>query len=318
MNDCTEPPQATEFTTDWTAFEKRLARLLASFAAPTLHDTIRLRYPSPGGALCEVTIEGGFTENCVEGEFSTIVRMLLPGQEIRTYSFAEDAPEAPEALDNAAREVCLFLRESALIAHPSLLTAEADSGRPLPELELPDAAGIVREVDDRLGRPARRLANRGDDGPTPLIRSDHGSTDDLPEGALALGVKELREAVEVVLESKYGTVDLDSDGDYRIHHPFIGGTRFYVSVPDEQPVIRIWKTVVYGVNSRRAATIEANYLNRVHPFTKWVLWGHNLSQEVYIPCAPFVPHLLEEMLDRFGEQYAENVSALQLRLGGNE
>lgn len=318
MNGGTEPPHATEFTTDWTAFEKRLARLLASLAAPTLHDTVRLRYPSAGGALCEVTIEGGFAENGVGGEFFTTVRMLLPGQEIRTYSFAEDALNTPDSLTNAARDVCFFLRESALLAHPSLLTAAADSGRPLLELELPDAAGVVREVGHRSRRPARRLANRTDSGPTPLIRSDTGSADDFPEVVFAFSVSDLRRAVEVVLESKYGTIDRDSDDDYRVYHPFIGGTRFYVSVPDDQPVLRIWKPVVYGVNSRRAATIEANYLNRVHPFTKWVLWGHDLFQEVYVPCKPFVPHLFEEMLDRFGEQYIENVSALQLRLGGNE
>jgi len=72
------------------------------------------------------------------------------------------------------------------------------------------------------------------------------------------------------------------------------------------------------VKSRQSAVIEANYLNRTHPLTKWILLGHSLVQEKFISSVPFVPDRLIEELNDFDEQYDDNRSQLLLRLGGND
>lgn len=300
-NNTIPPAPTTEFTDGWRDFERRLSVLLADLALPTLNDTVSLRFPKPDDGLGEIALEGSVDDNATA--FVPGVRVTLPGHDARFYRLRDNetnANEKAEVIPDAARAVCAYLRDSALVAHPSLLSVQAERTRDVGErLGVPDAGEVVREVQ------ALVLDLRGDARPGP----------DRPEALFPESPEQLRAAIETALRAKYGSLDLDDDGDYRIDHPAIHGSCYYVTLMVDRPLVRIWKTIVSGVSSRPAATIEANFLNRAHPLTKWVLWGHDLVQEVYVSGAPFAPHMFEEMLDRFDEQYGGNVSALRLRLG---
>ena len=98
----------------------------------------------------------------------------------------------------------------------------------------------------------------------------------------------------------------------------ICGTRLYLSVLADRPLIRLWRVVVSDVKQRQSAVIEASYLNRTHPLTEWILLGHSPVREKFISAAPFVPDRLIEELNDFDEQYDDNRSQLLFRLGGND
>lgn len=308
MNVNPNPSHVTDFTSDWIAFEQRLSRFLGDLAKPTLQNVVRLHYPTADDSIQQVTLRGMVAEKDCVNHAGDGVQVELRGEAAHFYGLRDEAEEIPDA----AHDVCKFLRESAQVAHPGLLATNADTPLEfLLRLELPDVSAIVRELAEP--RRTRRGQSPG------ISELSHGMSEKpFPEVVFPESAEELREAVESVLMAKYSSVDIDTDGDYRIDHPFIGGTRFYVTLLDDRPLIRIWKTIISGVNSRRSATIEANYLNRVHPLTKWVLWGHDLVQEVYVPGGPFTPHIFEEMLECFTEQHIGNLSALQLRLGAIE
>lgn len=204
-----------------------------------------------------------------------------------------------------ARRVTTFLKDEWQVPLPELLVAAADrgAGLHLERLGIGSPSQVPNEAVEHARLAPRRLPRKGVRGPD---KRGEFTTVALPDPPGAL-----RQAVEEVLERRYGVAEADDDGDYPAGAL---GTRFYVSILEDRPVIRIWKTVVRGVRSRRSAVIEANYLNRTHPLTRWVLWSGDLVQEVYLPAAPFVPSQFDEMLERFTEQYGETVSALTMRL----
>jgi len=311
----------TEFTNDWVQFEARLAGFLQRLAQPTPNDTVRLRYPTADGALGEIILEGTFG-----GETSDIgleprgracltgVSVTLPAMSAQFYPIASDPEQAPEA----ASVVCTFLREEAMVARPSLLAADADriGGNMLELLELPSLDGIPREDGEPSQNP-RRVERRGDRQLAKALLDDSTSGQSWPALSWPASVDEVHEAVEQVLVLKYGTADLDIDDDFVIDSAPEGGTRFYLTVINDRPMIAFRKAVVIHVNSRQSAVIEANYLNREVADVRWVLRGYTLYQELSFPTAPFVPIRFVEMLDQFGQQYRDNVSALRMRLGGD-
>ena len=311
---------ATEFTNDWVQFEARLADFLERLAQPTLNDTVRLRYSTADEALGEIILEGTFG-----GETSDLgldprdrafligVSVTLPEMPAKFYAIAGD----PDQAADVASVVCTFLREKAQVAHPSLLTAEADRiGAELPDLlGLPDPEGVPLENDQQLRRNPRRVARRGDRNSAAAALGDAVSAQSWPELSWPASVDGVREAVEQVLVMKYGTATLDSDDDFVIDSTAEGGTRFYLTVINDRPMIAFRKAVVLHVNSRQSAVVEANYLNREVADIRWVLRGYTLYQELSFPTAPFVPIRFAEMLDQFGLHYRDNVSELRMRLG---
>ena len=313
----------TEFTNDWAQFEDRLAGFLGKLAQPTLNDTVHLRYPTVDKALGEISLEGAYGGDTSDiglesrGRAYLIgVNVTLPDTSPHFYPIAGDSEQVSEA----ASVVCVFLREEALVAHPSLLTAEADRiGRTLLDLlGLPGPEGVPREDDEPKGRsPRRRLAQRGGRG-LDTVSLDVPLAEKLwPELSWPESVDEVHEAVEAVLVLKYGTALLDVDDDFVIDSTAEGGTRFYLTVINDLPMIAFRKAVVLCVKSRQSAVIEANYLNRDVADIRWVLRGYTLYQELGFLTAPFVPIRFVEMLDRFGQQHRNNASALRLRLGGD-
>ena len=313
----------TEFTNDWAQFEGRLADFLGRLAEPALKDTVRLGYPTVDKALGEIVLEG-----TLGGETSDIgleprgpacligVNVTLPDMSPLFYSIADD----PEQMSEAAGVVCVFLRDQALVAHPSLLTAEADriAQTVLDLLGLPSPEGVPCEADEpKEPNPRRRLVRRGNRPHDTASLGDPVSVKPWPELSWPESVDEVHEAVEQVLVLKYGTAPLDTDDDFVVDSSADGGTRFYLTVINDQPMIAFRKAAVICVKSRQSAVIEANYLNRGAADIRWVLRGYTLYQELSFPTNPFVPIRFAEMLDQFGQQYRDNASALQMRLGGD-
>lgn len=317
MND-TGDAGATEFTIDWANFEARLAHVLGELAQPGINGTVRLRYPTGDGTLGEVTLESTTAETSdLSPALESIsqmrgVNVLLPGHTTKFHKPDEDSKLMPEA----AHDVCEYLRSEALVAHPTLLTAEADGiGHDLlNKLGLPGPGGVLREARPPKQQNARRqIARRG-------VAESTAQPDGTPAGvspgiSWPRSVDEIRDVVEKALTQRFGSATMDDDGDYVIDTSEEGGTRFYVTVINDQPVLAFRKMVVLYVNSRRAAVIEANYLNRECLEIRWVLRGYTLNQEYCFSTAPFVPSRFIEMVEQFSAQYRDSVSALRLRLG---
>ncbi len=322
MNDPSCAEGATEFTNDWAQFEGRLASLLGELAQPTLNDIVRLRYPMRGEVFGEMILESALGDETSDigsepcGVAYLIgVRVLLCGRPPRFYPIL-DGGEIPEA----AHDVCTFLRDDALVPHPSLLTAEAEGfgRRMLDRLGLQGVGGVVREAaGPNQGQSKRRISQRGvrELGGSPLIsRAPEAAW---PEISWPQSIDETCEAVEELLTLKYSKATRDIDDDYVIDTSAEGGTHFYLTVINDRPKIVFRKAVVILVNSRQSAVIEANYLNRETGDIRWVLRGYTLYQEHCFLTAPFVPVRFAEMLDLFGEQYGYTVSELRMRLGGD-
>jgi len=311
---------ATEFTSDWAQFEVRLAGVLGKLAQSTQKAMLRLRYPTVHNSLGEVTLEGTSDGTASDiglegrGTASLIgVSVVLRGVGPHFYPLPAELEEIPEA----ANKVCDFLREDALVAHPSLLTADGDyvSTDLLDMLGLTSPAGVVREARESKQRTPRRLAKWDDPDLDVFTNRDEIAGKHWPELSWPRSVDEVHEAIDKILMLKYGSVELDTDDDFIIDTSAQGGTRFYLTVINDLPMILCRKAAVLHVNSRGAAVIEANYLNREVMDIRWVLRGYTLYQELGFPTAPFVPNRFVEMLDRFGLHYRDTVSALRLRLG---
>lgn len=309
----------TSFTTDWSDFQERLTFVLNQLARRSSDGAIRLIYPTGGdGAGTVVVLEtavGGATSDIGLDPRSLIplagVSVRLPGRPPRFYVLEDE-----DAMAEPAHDTCEFLRDAALVAHPSLLTAEADGSDPailLPLLELPEAAAMPLEMNGR--RAPRRVARRGPAAHAELTPgSDSIRVVPSREVVWPESIEEVAEAVEEVLSRKYGGARVDDDGDYVIEAPEAGGARFYLTLITDRPMIMFRKAAVLTVDSRRSAIIEANYLNRESTEIRWVLRGYTLYQELSFPTAPFVPARFTQMLDEFAARYRESVSALQLRL----
>jgi hypothetical protein len=274
-----EEPCASSFSVAWIAFEDRLVRFLTLLENPEIDGRVSIDVPFTDELLPHTSR--------VRRDAVAIARLAdgftirIDGERARFHRF-EDAPRSFPVI---ARELCARLRTEWHIAHPSLLTvrAEPDVAAAAAVLGLAESDRVVREATN-----------------APLALRVDGHVD-------------ARDVVGQTLTIRFGEVSIDDDEDLRVE---VDGVGFYVSLPEGQPLLRMWTPVVRNVGSRRAATIEANYLNRLHPLTKWVLWGRALTQEIHMPLRPFIPCLFNELLDRFAEQYIANVSSLQLRLGG--
>ena len=300
----------TEFSLAWKEFEQQLAQFLARLADPAAHGSIRINAPAPVGEVRRVTIIGTYRE----GNSGVIVTPR--GSRLGHREFYELTLDRTRIAEVAGTISAMF-RDQWQIAHPSLLCFEADStvGAMADALGIGAVNHVPNELTERQpeGDAHAGVFTRGD-------KTNSAGNDDHPvfdprHAVWPDSATELRSAVEEVLTLKYGYVDPDEDGDYVVNRLSILGTRFYVTVFEDRPVIKLWKTIVREVHSKRAAVIEANYLNRIHPFTRWVLWGNDLHQEMYLATAPFVPFRFDELLHLFTEQYEDNKSALQLRLG---
>lgn len=174
--------------------------------------------------------------------------------------------------------------------------------------------GVPREAAaDQRPLSVGRIAGRED--PEIDTGSDHEREASGREISWPQSAEETQAAIERVLTLKYGTVVMDSDGDYAISTGAGGGIRFFVTVADGGASIAFHRTVVGRVNSQQSAVIEASYLNRDNRDVRWVLRGRALSQEMHFSTAPFVPARFGEMLDLFGKRYRGSVSVLRMRLG---
>ena len=273
----------------WDVFESALTELMCDLVKPTLHDTVRFVHPD--AASHQQIVLASAT-----GAGPAALILSLGGCETDLIA-VNLHDESPQTFRPSAERLARHLREEWHIPHPELVVVTADrlAGLRLERLGIGSPSQVVHEAAWQA-RALRRVARR-----VPGALPDEQSH--TPEM--------LRAAVEEVIVGKFGSAEADEDGDYRVDR---FGAGFYVSILEDRPVVRLWKTVVRGVASRRAATIEANYLNRSHPLTRWVLWGQDLVQEVYLPAHPFIPSHLDEMLERFAEQYTDTVSSLRLRL----
>lgn len=270
---------------DWDGFESALAELMCDLVKPTLNDTVRFLHPD--AASHQQIVLASATRDGAAG-----LILSLGGYEA-DWIVIDLSSESPEFFRPSAERLARHLRDNWHIPHPGLVVVTGDrfAVLKLKRLGIGSPSQVVREA----AVPARAL------------RREPGSLPDEQSHSADL----LRAAIEEVIVGKFGFAEADDDGDYRVDQ---FGASFYVSILEDRPMVRLWKTVVRGVASRRAATIEANYLNRIHPLTRWVLWGQDLVQEIYLPARPFIPSQLDEMLDRFAEQYTDTVSSLQLRL----
>ena len=307
MTDTNGNPPVTEFSDAWTNFENRLSEFLAILAEPTINGLAQLHAPSPAGDPRIISLEARMF-----AEIGVDIRVMR--QRSQFYPLTEGA----DAMPDAAREICRVFRDEWEIAHPSMLTAEGDGFvRDIAaRLGLNEPAQVPDEAveHEKLRRPARQIARRGDADVSHLTNQGDG----FPDVIFPLSSDHLRSLIETTLDKHLHRHSRDEDGDYLVDGAIIGGTRLYLSVLADRPLIRLWKVVVSDVKSRQSAVIEANYLNRTHPLTKWILLGHSLVQEKFISSVPFVPDRLIEELNDFDEQYDDNRSQLLLRLGGND
>jgi len=307
----------TEFTQAWVDFESRLGSFLRMLAAPTIYGVLHLSAPTGGDTPETVTVNGRMAP-----DIGVTVNAPM------THGLFFPLVDGVESMADAASMVCAILRDRWDVAHPSLLTAwveepafgldvAAKLGLGGPEL-IPDEVQEherVRRVRRRLDRSAAvaRSAD-GDEFESPLINE----IERIPEAVFPTSPEHLRALIGTTLHRHLLTYSEDEDGDLVVEAVPIGGTRVFLSILGDKGLIRIWKSVVRQVNSRRAAVVEANYLNRAHPLTKWILVGHTLVQETYVCAAPFVSDRLIDALNDFDEQYDDNLSQLRLRLGGEE
>ncbi len=319
MNDRSGAAGATEFTIDWTRFEAGLAALLGQLARPGVAGTLMLRYETGNGMLGEVSIHSATSEASGDVDSPTTdlreagVNVLLPEGPVAFYP-----RDVGSEVTAAARYVCDFLRAEAQVAHPSLLTAEADgiAAELVEALGVPGPGGVLREA--RLPKPRKRRVAADDNAVVTDSALGGPGADLWPAITWPRSVDEVRNAVEEVLGIRFGSATMDDDGDYVIEMSGGGGSRFYLTVINDAPYAAFRKAVVLYVNSRRSAVIEANYLTREHPEIRWVLRGHTLYQEYSFSTAPFVPLRFVEMLDQFDLHYRANVSSLRMRLGGDD
>lgn len=311
---------ATEFTTDWSQFEVRLAHLFGELAKPGVAGDLVLYYPTGEEMLREVNISSATSEASGDGTSPTNnlreagVNVLLPEGPVTFYALEVGS----EVIGEAALAVCVYLRSEAFVAHPSLLTADADGAGAdlLDQLCLPGPGGVLREARPPVQRKGKRQIVRRNDTDSVTESETRGAEEDgWPGISWPLSVDEIRDVVEEVLSPMFGSVRIDDDGDYVINTSEAGGPRFYVTVLNDEPFLAFRKAVVLHVNSRRSAVIEANYLNRANTEIRWVLRGHMLYQECFFSVAPFVPVRFAEVVERFSSAYRDTESALRLRLG---
>lgn len=301
------------FTRAWADFDRRLAVLLGELALPTLHDQVRLYPPAALVGGDEIVLAGLF----IGPSMGVVVSMGGWRTVFHEYRKSDAGGDRVGlgAMD-AAREISQYIQQNWGLPHPELIAGVAEGWAELRlrEMGIRSPGHVLREDDGHQMPPRRPRATGGEDAGRTAAAG--GALRQLgSELVFATSVDQLREAVESVLDRKYGEVRKDADGDYRVDSRAVVGTDFFLTVMDDRPLIRLWKVTVEDVRSRRAAIIEANYLNRAYPLTRWVLWGHDLVQEIYVAAAPFSPSRLEEMLDTFVHHHNTNDSALRLRLG---
>ncbi|CAN5218242.1 hypothetical protein BH09ACT6_BH09ACT6_15450 [soil metagenome] len=308
MTDTNEHASLSEFSGAWADFERRLSEFLPALASPTLNGLVKLRAPAIADHPHSITIETRII-GAVIG-----VDIRIDEQRTTFYPLAAGAESMPEA----AHDICRAFRGDWEIAHPSLLTAHGDGigsdiferlGVSAPEQVLDEAA-----EHQKLRGAARRIARRG-------VQEAGGcdiGAEELPTVIFPQSPEHLRSAIEGTLDSHFLRRELDIDGDYIVDAEVIGAARVYVTLLTDRPLIRVWKVIVGDVNSRASAVIEANYLNRTYPLTKWILLGHSLVQELFVSATPFVPKRFIEALHDFDTQYDDNFSQLRLRLGGDD
>jgi hypothetical protein len=299
---------ATEFTDAWEDFERKLAEALAQLYNLTAGVSFTLF--AGGGRDRDLSIT--FETRLFDG---IGLDSRFPGIPTIHDALSTDPASAAEP----ARRACGVLRDEWSIPHPSLLTMDVGSESVREVLGLGSPSAVVDELDaQRQHRAsARRVARRGGAAADALQDFLEADDEGFPSAIFPLSTQHLRELVEAALTESVLDYRVDDDGDFVVRMLPILGARIYVTVLEDRPLLRIWRPVVREVNSRRSAVIEANYLNRTYPLTKWTLSGQILTQELFVPATPFVAERFIESIRLFDEHHDETISALKLRLGAD-
>lgn len=187
-----------------------------------------------------------------------------------------------------ARDVIAGLRQVFGVAHPDLLTYAAWG----PASDAARALGLVATDDI----PAEASASWA-----PLARMPENRDDML---------RMLAEVIADVLDDEPTT---DGDGDFVIEHR---GHTVWIGIHEEQPAVKIFTRLVADVPSRRATAVELGILNRNALWSRWVLRGRAIWQELTIPALPFVPMHVQAMIAHFIQAMDDTCDDLTLRVGG--
>ncbi|MGH1564677.1 T3SS (YopN, CesT) and YbjN peptide-binding chaperone 1 [Mumia sp. DW29H23] len=124
----------------------------------------------------------------------------------------------------------------------------------------------------------------------------------------------LAELVDDALTSVFGHAPTkNDDGDIPVR---TAAARIYVRVPDDEPAVDLFGSVVLDVRDREAAAREVGILNRDTRYVTFVLRGDQVTARVHVPASPFVPSHLRDLLSVTLDVVADATDDLVARTGG--
>jgi hypothetical protein len=280
----------------WRTFQASLADHLV---AMTDEDSLVVEVvpgEEPTGGSAPYVQFAGFGGDHVRGEVSSN-RYLAPEHQLdeaRQDALLRQGWEAPDESanffvqlpttdgDRLAVMAVRALRDVFDVPHPAFLATDN-----------PDVAGRLGLV----GAPPE-ADPRGDE---PLAT--------VPESA-----EHLQQLVDDTLTPLFGHVPAkDEDGDIPVPY---NSTLVFIRVHKDEPLIDIFGCVVTSVTDLDAAHVEAGILNRDIKFIKFFVAGDNVVAQLQIPCYPFSPHVLRNMLHFMSNALDEIDDDLALRTGG--
>jgi len=180
------------------------------------------------------------------------------------------------------------------------------------------AIGVFREVWGVAHPTFLDASAWNDDGPLgfdvgrDVLAVSQVESPELPEAVMPDDHDELVELVDRTLAVRFGKPPIkDDDGDIPVRS---GSALVFVRVKPDAPVVTIFAPLVKGITNRTRAAEMLSDLNRDKPFAKFFLNDDYVIASIQLPCLPFVPQHLQDMLtlmskvaDEIDEELAEDL-----------
>lgn len=300
-----EEPEVTSFDVEvekaWTEFRETLARRLEELEDDQ-NLILELDVPDPDAGAAPYVQFAGFEGEGLRGEVSSNAylaaeyRLSREEEELLEddAGFSIDRDEAGEPEDNfyvmtsrddaasVVNDVVFALREVFDVIHPSMLREGA--GSDLSQAVLPDPGDM-----GQLDLDAAYVVENSWD--TMLL---------------------VHRTIYAVIGE---VVERDDDGDW----PLVGLAHvpIFVSVVDEEPVVRVWTRVVREIIDADVALREVNILNRDAGGVRFHVNHDALWVQHDLPCAPFVPRHLQVAVGLTAQAVVRSAADFALRTGGS-
>lgn len=301
----------------WATFERRLTGALIEMADADPGAGLLLELPGVEDEENEITSPYA----CFTTEAKDLLHAVIPGDahllprhhlgpEADAYlsshgwhgndndqeNYVIDRPAGDAA--SVAHEVVWVLRRYVGVAHPQLMTYRA--------------WGSTTRHADRMG------LDRTENVPVDDPRAPGGLVGRLQRGDDRIAVRpkgpeELLEIVGRALREKY-SVEVSSDTESRAEFDH-GDQRVVISVVPRYPRLEIRARVAHDVPFPVEAAIILGELNSTNAWVTWVLDDDAVWQRSVIPCLPFVPQHLLQVLHVFLKTLDRTRDDLVRRLG---